>query len=157
MAGPAHVLEAATPAFFAAIGGGRRERTGVPPGELMPELKAQGFLGLLDQVYRSGERHVGRDSRVVIGAADQAREAYFDFTCEARRDAAGNIVGVRMIGVETTQVKHARRQAAEQRALLEPIARQAPLPEVLEGMCPVIDEVCRRSWTFAGGGSGERR
>ena len=39
MAGPAHVLEAANPAFFTAIGGGQRERTGVPLGDLMPELE----------------------------------------------------------------------------------------------------------------------
>ncbi|MER6818062.1 SpoIIE family protein phosphatase [Streptomyces cellulosae] len=141
MAGPAHVLEAANPAFFTAIGGGQRERTGVPLGDLMPELEAQGFLRLLDQVYRTGERHVGRDTRVVIGVGRRAREAYFDFTYEARRDTGGNVVGVRLIGVETTQAKHARRLAAEQRALLEQIARQAPLPEVLEGMCRVIEEL----------------
>ncbi|MFJ9732055.1 SpoIIE family protein phosphatase [Streptomyces sp. NPDC101171] len=142
MAGPAHVLEAANPAFFAAIGGGQRERTGVPLAELMPELTAQGFIGLLDQVYRSGERHVGRDARVVIGVGDQAQESYFDFTYEARRDVGGNVIGVRMIGVETTQAKHARRLAAEQRALLEQIARQAPLHDVLDGMCRAIEELC---------------
>ncbi|WP_406722274.1 SpoIIE family protein phosphatase [Streptomyces althioticus] len=141
MAGPAHVLEAANPAFFTAIGGGQRARTGVPLGDLMPELEGQGFLRLLDQVYRTGERHVGRDTRVVIGVGRHAREAYVDFTYEARRDTGGNVVGVRMIGVETTQAKHARRLAAEQRALLEQIARQAPLPEVLEGMCRVIEEL----------------
>ncbi|TWD18017.1 serine phosphatase RsbU (regulator of sigma subunit) [Streptomyces sp. T12] len=141
MTGPAHVLEAANPAFFTAIGGERRERTGVPLGDLMPELKGQGFLALLDQVYRTGERHVGRDTRVVVGVGRQAREAFFDFTYEARRDSGGNVIGVRMIGVETTQAKHARRLAAEQRALLEQIARQAPLPEVLEGMCRVIEEL----------------
>ncbi|MEU2445360.1 GAF domain-containing protein [Streptomyces althioticus] len=141
VAGPAHVLEAANPAFFTAIGGGQRARTGVPLGDLMPELEGQGFLRLLDQVYRTGERHVGRDTRVVIGVGRHAREAYVDFTYEARRDTGGNVVGVRMIGVETTQAKHARRLAAEQRALLEQIARQAPLPEVLEGMCRVIEEL----------------
>ncbi|MFH9011005.1 SpoIIE family protein phosphatase [Streptomyces sp. NPDC017943] len=141
MAGPAHVLEAANPAFFAAIGGGRRERTGLPLAELMPELVPQGFIELLDQVYRSGERHIGRDARVVLGAGEQTREAYFDFTYEARRDSGGNVIGVRMIGVETTQAKQARRLAAEQRALLEQIARQAPLPEVLEGMCRTIEEL----------------
>lgn len=141
LSGPAHVLEAANPAFFTAIGGGRRERTGVPLAELMPELPAQGFIGLLDQVYRSGERHVGRDARVVIGVGPDAREAYFDFTYEARRDAGGNVIGVRVIGVETTQAKHALRLAAEQRALLEQIARQAPLPEVLDGMCRAIEEL----------------
>ncbi|MFF5308176.1 SpoIIE family protein phosphatase [Streptomyces massasporeus] len=143
MAGPAHVLEAANPAFFAAIGGGRRERTGVPLVELMPELTAQGFIALLDRVYRSGERHVGRDARVVIGVGESAREAYFDFTYEARHDADGNVLGVRMIGVETTQVEHARRLAAEQRALLEQIAREAPLPDVLDGMCRSIEELSR--------------
>ncbi|MFB8247736.1 SpoIIE family protein phosphatase [Streptomyces sp. NPDC055952] len=140
MAGPAHVLEAANPAFFAAVGD-RHERTGLPLAELMPELAAQGFIELLDQVYRSGERHVGRDARVVLGTGDAAREAFFDFTYEARRDAGGNVIGVRMIGVETTQVKHARRLAAEQRALLEQIARQDPLPEVLDGMCRTIEEL----------------
>ncbi|MEU3826963.1 SpoIIE family protein phosphatase [Streptomyces sp. NPDC029080] len=141
MAGPAHVLEAANPAFFTAIGGGQRERVGVPLAELMPELTAQGFIGLLDQVYRSGERHVGSDARVVIGVGEDTREAYFDFTYEARRDTGGNVIGVRMIGVETTQVKQARRLAAEQRALLEQIARQAPLPDVLDGMCGAIEEL----------------
>ncbi|MFD5714535.1 GAF domain-containing protein [Streptomyces pharetrae] len=141
LVGPAHVLEAANPAFFAAIGGGRRVRTGVPLAELMPELTAQGFVDLLDQVYRSGERHVGRDARVVIGVGGDAREAYFDFTYEARRDAGGNVIGVRVIGVETTQAKHARRLAAEQRALLEQIACQAPLHEVLDGMCRTIEEL----------------
>ncbi|MFF1404399.1 SpoIIE family protein phosphatase [Streptomyces sp. NPDC058294] len=141
MAGPAHVLETANPAFFAAIGGGQRERTGVALAELMPELTTQGFIELLDRVYRSGERHVGRGARVVIGVGPGAREAYFDFTYEARRDAAGNVIGVRMIGVETTQVRQARRLAAEQRALLEQIARQAPLPEVLDGMCRTIEEL----------------
>ncbi|MES9521552.1 SpoIIE family protein phosphatase [Streptomyces capoamus] len=141
MAGPAHVLEAANPAFFAAIGRERREHTGVPLVQLMPELTGQGFVGLLDQVYRSGERHVGRDARVVLGTGEQAREAYFDFTYEPRRDAGGNVIGVRMIGVETTQVKHARRLAAEQRALLEQIAREAPLPDVLDGMCRAIEEL----------------
>ncbi|MGV9420616.1 SpoIIE family protein phosphatase [Streptomyces sp. NPDC003674] len=141
MAGPAHVLEAANPAFFTAIGEGRRERTGVPLAELMPELPAQGFIALLDQVFRTGTRHVGRDARVLIGPGDEAREAYFDFTYEARRDAGGNVIGVRMIGVETTHVKHARRLAAEQRALLEQIARQAPLSDVLDGMCRSIEEL----------------
>ncbi|WP_051789666.1 SpoIIE family protein phosphatase [Streptomyces sp. NRRL S-1022] len=141
MAGPAHVLEAANPAFFAAIGGAQRERTGVPLAELMPELTGQGFVALLDHVYRSGVRHVGRDARVLLGVGEDAREAYFDFTYEPRRDAGGNVIGVRMIGVETTQVKHARRLAAEQRALLEQIAREAPLPDVLDGMCRAIEEL----------------
>jgi len=43
--------------------------------------------------------------------------------------------------VETTQVKHAQRLMAEHRALLEQIARQAPLAEVLDGMARCIEDL----------------
>ncbi|MFE5515730.1 SpoIIE family protein phosphatase [Streptomyces sp. NPDC056529] len=141
LAGPAHMLETANPAFFAAIGGPERTRTGVPLGQLMPELVAQGFIALLDRVYRTGKAHVGRNARVLLGEGTDAREAFFDFTYEPRLDAGGNVMGVRVIGVETTQVQHAQRLTAEHRALLEQIARQAPLSEVLEGMARVIEDL----------------
>ncbi|MFD6417078.1 SpoIIE family protein phosphatase [Streptomyces sp. NPDC060194] len=140
LAGPAHMLEAANAAFFAAIGGGRTD-TGMPLAELLPELVDQGFVGVLDRVYRTGRPYTGRDARVVLGQGEAAREAYFDFTYEPRLDAGGNVMGVRVIGVETTQAKHAQRLTAEHRALLEQIARQAPLPDVLEGMARVIEDL----------------
>ncbi|MCM2424939.1 SpoIIE family protein phosphatase [Streptomyces sp. RKAG337] len=140
-AGPAHLLEAANPAFFTAVGRSARSRTGLPIGELMPELAEQGFITLLDRVYRTGRPHIGRDARVLLGGDRPVREAFFDFTYEPRRDTGGNVMGVRMIGVETTQVKHAQRLTAEHRALLEQIARQAPLGDVLEGMAKVLEDL----------------
>lgn len=118
-AGPEHVVESANPAFEAAFGDGR------------------GLTALLDQVHRTGEAAVGTDVVVVRGTGAHEREAFFDLTCEPRKDGAG----VRVIGVETTQVKHAQRLMAEHRALLEQIARQAPLAEVLDGMARCIEEL----------------
>ncbi|MEW1613841.1 MULTISPECIES: SpoIIE family protein phosphatase [unclassified Streptomyces] len=138
MSGPAHLLETANPAFFTAVGRAS-ERTGLPIGQLMPELAEQGFIALLDRVYRTGQPYTGRGARVLLGEGTQVREAYFDFTYEPRRDAGGNVMGVRMIGVETTQVKHAQRLTAEHRVLLEQIALQAPLEQVLEGMAKAIE------------------
>ncbi|WP_233599756.1 GAF domain-containing protein [Micromonospora sp. M71_S20] len=140
LGGPAHLVETANAAFFSAIGEDRA-RTGVAIAELMPELAGQGFIALLDQVYRTGEPYTGRDVRVVLGAGPHAREAFFDFTYEPRRDADGDVTGIRVIGVETTQVKHAQRLMAEHRALLEQIARQAPLTEVLDGMARCIENL----------------
>ncbi|MFI2645498.1 SpoIIE family protein phosphatase [Streptomyces sp. NPDC018610] len=139
LAGPAHMLEAANAAFFSAIGGDGRRRLGMPLAELVPELAAQGFIALLDRVYRTGEAYSDRDARVLLGDGADAREAYFDLTYEPRKDAGGNVTGVRVIGVETTHVKHAQRLMAEHRALLEQIARQAPLEDVLEGMARTIE------------------
>ncbi|MFD4542636.1 SpoIIE family protein phosphatase [Streptomyces bauhiniae] len=141
LAGPAHMLESANPAFFAAIGDAERARTGLPLAELMPELAEQGLVGLLDRVYRTGQSVTGRDRRVVLGSGADARESFFDFTYEPRLDAGGNVTGVRVIGVETTQVRQAQRLTAEQAALLEQIARQAPLADVLHGMARVIEDL----------------
>ncbi|WDZ83849.1 GAF domain-containing protein [Micromonospora cathayae] len=143
LAGPTHVVEAANPAFFATIGE-ERARTGVAIAELLPELADQGFIALLDGVYRTGEPYTGRDARVVLGTGPQVREAFFDFTYEPRRDPAGKVTGIRVIGVETTQVKQAQRLMAEHRALVEQIARQAPLSEVLEGMARSIEDLAPR-------------
>ncbi|MGB2571869.1 GAF domain-containing protein [Micromonospora citrea] len=140
LAGPAHVVETANPAFFATIGE-ERARTGIAIAELMPELASQGFISLLDQVYRTGEPYTGRDARVVLGVGPHAREAFFDFTYEPRRDADGTVTGIWVIGVETTQVKHAQRLMAEHGSLLQQIARQAPLTDVLDGMARCIENL----------------
>ncbi|MCS7482968.1 SpoIIE family protein phosphatase [Umezawaea endophytica] len=139
LSGPAHVVEAANHAFFDAIGGGERVRMGVPIGQLAPELAGQGVIALLDGVYRTGRPCSARDARIVLGAADAVGEAYFDFIYEPRRDTGGNVTGVLLLAVETTQTRHAQRLIAEHRALLEQIARQAPLREVLDGMARVIE------------------
>ncbi|MER6639028.1 GAF domain-containing SpoIIE family protein phosphatase [Streptomyces microflavus] len=141
LAGPAHMLETANEAFFALAGGKARVSTGLPLGQLMPELVEQGFIALLDGVYRTGQAHTGRDVRMMLGEKTNAHEGFFDFTYEPRLDSGGNVMGVRMIGVETTQVKHAQRLTTEHRALLEQIARQVPLTEVLEGMARAIEDL----------------
>ncbi|MFH9954561.1 SpoIIE family protein phosphatase [Streptomyces roseolus] len=141
LAGPAHMVESANPAFFQAIGADPRVRTGMPLGQLLPDSAGQGLIGLLDRVYRTGTPRTGRDARVLLDDGAQPREAFFDFSYEPRVDVGGNVTGVRVIGVETTQVKQAQRFTAEHRLLLEQIARQAPLPDVLDGMARAIEEL----------------
>ncbi|MFD0427786.1 GAF domain-containing protein [Streptomyces zhihengii] len=141
LAGPAHMLETANTAFFTTIGGPERTRTGLPLGQLMPELAEQGFLTLLDRVYRTGEAYTAREARVILGVGAGAREGFFDFSYEPRLDTGGNVMGVRVIGVESTQVKQAKRLTAEHRVLLEQIARQAPLADVLDGMARAIEDL----------------
>lgn len=140
LVGPTHVVETANPAFLAAVGAGR-VRVGVALADLLPELADQQVIALLDDVYRTGEPRTGRDVRIVAGDGPGARELFFDVSCEPRRDAADAVTGIRVIGVETTQVKHAQRLMAEHRALVEQIAREAPLADVLDGMARCIEEL----------------
>jgi hypothetical protein len=126
LSGPAHHVETANPAFFATIGD---ERALV---ELMPEL---------DEIFRTGEARTARHVRVVLGTGPAEQESFFDLTGEPRRDADGTVTGIHLLGVETTQVQQAQRLMAEHRALLEQIARQAPLSEVLDGMARCIEDL----------------
>lgn len=139
LAGPAHIVEAANGAFFRALGGSDRDRTGLPLAELAPELARQGLVTALDRVYRTGAGQQARDVRLLLGTGEDVRETWFDLSCEPRTGPAGITSGVTVVGVETTQAKHARRLADEHRALLEQIARQAPLHEILDGMARTIE------------------
>lgn len=56
--GPNHVYEMTNAAYKTLVG--NREFIGRPVVEVIPEAVSQGFIDLLDKVYRSGEAHVGK-------------------------------------------------------------------------------------------------
>ena len=140
--GPAHVLTGANRAFHAVLGTGP-DAVGSPLADSLPELAGQSLPVLLDDVYRTGTPYSGQDIPVRLrGDGDsRGREVHFDLTAEPRRDGAGRIIGVSVLGVDLTPLKNAGVFAAEQRALLEQIARHAPLKDVLDGMTRIIEEL----------------
>jgi hypothetical protein len=135
LSGAEHVLEGGNAALFEALGG-HRPLIGEPLRVAMPELAAH---GLPDAVYRAGRSETAHNVHATLGSGAAAREAYFDLSCEPRRDAHGKVIGVAVLGVETTPVKHAQQLAVNQRALLEHIARDAPLEQVLTDMATTIE------------------
>ncbi|WP_194828062.1 GAF domain-containing protein [Nocardia sp. XZ_19_231] len=140
LAGPKHLVDTANPAFFATIGKDPAH-TGIPLAELVPELREHGVLAVLDQVYRTGEPSTSHAVPVLLGADAHKVRSSFDFSYEPLHNDEGSVIGIRLIGVETTQLEHAHRLMAEQRALVEQIARQAPLAEVLDGMARAIEDL----------------
>ena len=55
--GPEHVFEMVNPAYCRLVG--EREIIGKPVRDALPEVERQGFIEILDRVYRSGEAFVG--------------------------------------------------------------------------------------------------
>lgn len=53
--GPDHVFETANPAYFDLVG--RRDIVGKTVAEALPEVRDQGFVALLDRVFRDGTAH----------------------------------------------------------------------------------------------------
>jgi PAS domain S-box-containing protein len=100
--GPTHVFELANPAYLQLVG--NRPVLGKGVAEALPDAAAQGYLELLDRVYRSGEpfnasgfRYLRQDD---AGGPPVAR--YVDFVYQPVRDANGAVDGIFVEGVDVT-------------------------------------------------------
>jgi PAS domain S-box-containing protein len=101
--GPQHVFEFANEAYLQLVGS--REIAGKPVAEALPEVKAQGFVDVLDKVFRSGEPYLGANITVRLQRrADQAaEERILDFIYQPVRDAGGTIDGIFVLVTDVTE------------------------------------------------------
>lgn len=92
--GPEHVFEIANDAYLSLIG--QREPVGRRVRDVVPEAEEQGFLALLDGVYRSGEPYVARGAAVQLQRQPDAAPEQFvlDFVYQPVRNAAGEVDGI---------------------------------------------------------------
>ncbi|MET0245842.1 MAG: PAS domain-containing protein, partial [Sphingomonas sp.] len=126
LSGPDHVFELANPAYLALIGD--RDIIGRPLRDALPEIAAQGFISLLDQVRDGGEAFRASDTPVMLQrVADAEPETrILDFVYQPIKDASGV---TRSIFVQATDVtdralaEHALRHSQERLQL----ALDAPL------------------------------
>jgi signal transduction histidine kinase len=109
--GPDHVFELANPAYLKLVG--ERDLLGIPARQALSELEGQHLFELLDQVYTSGEPHVGKAHRVMIVSrpGGPLEESFFDFVYQPMRDTAGAIEGIAVVVFEVSELVRARREA----------------------------------------------
>lgn len=115
--GPDHVIELANPGYLALVG--HRKVVGRTVADALPETVAQGFVALLDDVYRTGRPYTATGSRIVLQATpgDPADERYVDFVYQPTTDRDGSVDGILVQGVDVTS------RAAQDRALAQNRAR----------------------------------
>ncbi|MGH9572274.1 MAG: PAS domain S-box protein [Candidatus Acidiferrales bacterium] len=98
---------------------------GKPAREAIPELVSQGYLDMLDRVYRTGVEYVGTENPVLIETPEgKSQQIYIDFTIQPVRNASGQIEGLLYHGVEVTAQVAARQavESSEQRLRLSQAA-----------------------------------
>jgi len=81
--GPDHVFELTNAAYKRLIG--NRDFVGRPVGAVIPEAEGQGFIELLDDVYRTGKAHVGSRMPLTVHREDGGplTEKFLDFVYQA--------------------------------------------------------------------------
>jgi PAS domain-containing protein len=101
--GPGHVFEFINDAYARLIG--RDDVAGKTIGEALPEIVDQGFIDLLDGVFRSGEPYIGSGAKVKLQRTEEGpvEERVLDFIYQPIRDAAGQVDGILVLVTAVTE------------------------------------------------------
>lgn len=106
--GPDYVFTFANPSFEKLMG--YRSVVGKPVLDVVPEVESQGFLAMLNQVYETGNPHVGSGVPYAIGeASDPApRPGFVDYVYQPLRGAHGKVTGIFVQAQDVTDRVEAR-------------------------------------------------
>ncbi|MDQ6702541.1 MAG: PAS domain-containing protein [Pseudomonadota bacterium] len=110
--GPNLVFELVNIAFSMLAGG--RDLIGKTLREGLPESEGQEYPGILENIFKTGEVHVGRNTRVLLQDAPdcEIEEHYIDFVAQPIMGANGEVTGIFIVGNDVTDhVRTEQRQA----------------------------------------------
>lgn len=101
--GPQHIFAFTNDGYQRLIGG--RQVIGRTVADALPEVVEQGFVDLLDGVYRNGQSHAAEGALVLLEnePGKAAQEAYLDFSYDPIRASDGSITGVFVQGTDRTE------------------------------------------------------
>ncbi len=119
MRGPDHVFEYSNPAYQQLIG--HRDIIGRAARDAVPEAESQGYINLLDEVYRTGKpfraNGLGVDLQRTPGDAPERR--YLDLLYQAIVDPDGTVTGVFAEGSDVTERERALQEVITARNAAE--------------------------------------
>jgi PAS domain S-box-containing protein len=103
--GPQHVIELANPRYMELTG--HRSILGRTVAEALPDAAAQGYVTLLDEVFRSGKAYSAVGSKYARQEAPggPVDERYVDFVYQPILDDRSEVIGVFVQGVDVTERK----------------------------------------------------
>jgi signal transduction histidine kinase/CheY-like chemotaxis protein len=142
--GPLHVFEFANPNYLQMVG--RKDIIGKSIREVFPELEGQGIYGILDDVYRGIPFNVAEHFlRIDRGQGEE--DLFFTFTYQPSHGPDGRIEGVLVFAYDVTTQVQARRRSedaakrmADQKKVLEIMAKGGPLDGTLASLAKVCEE-----------------
>ena len=124
--GPGHRFVLANAAYRRVIG--HRDVLGRTVAEALPEAAAQGYVEMLDGVFRSGEAVTRNGARYEMQAApgDPVVERFIDFVMQPIRGADGAVRGIFIDGIDVTDRVAAQEAIRESEAQFRSFAQVMP-------------------------------
>ncbi len=111
--GPEHRYAMANPGYLKLIDD--REVEGLTIAEALPEAAEQGYVTLLDEVYRSGKPYTGYGARFTPRPepGEPEQERILDFVYQPLTNADGEVIGIFIEGADVTR-RHQAEEALRQ-------------------------------------------
>lgn len=107
--GENHTFETANEFYYQLIG--HRDIIGRTVAEALPEVVEQGFVKLLNQVYRTGKPFKAEGMKVMLQkAGSQMEESFVTFVYQPIKSAKGKVTGIFVHGVEVTNLIKVQQQ-----------------------------------------------
>ena len=112
--GPEHRFEFVNPAYQQLFP--HRQLVGSAVAEVLPEIKDQGIIDLLDNVYRTGETFHGNELKMQLerDASGTLTDTYFNFVYQQFREN-NQPAGIMVFAFEVTDLVRARRELEQVR------------------------------------------
>ncbi|WP_217476310.1 PAS domain-containing protein [Stutzerimonas stutzeri] len=122
--GPEHVFELVNEAYQQLTG--HRELIGKRVLDGLPELAGQAFVGLLDQVYQTGEPYIGRGTRAMLQRRPDMppEEVFVDFVFQPVLERDGQVSGIFVQGSDVTEQRRNEQELQAHRERLEDLVRE---------------------------------
>nr|MBA2562753.1 PAS domain-containing protein [Chitinophagaceae bacterium] len=123
--GPEHVFELANPVYQKFIG--NRNPVGKSVIEAMPELKAQGFIEILDKVFSTGELFTGTEMPVSLKMENGKTEPRFvNVNYQQIKDAQGKPDSILAFAYDVTEQVNIRKKLEQNAEMIHNLYMNAP-------------------------------
>lgn len=121
--GPEHVFQLANSTYLQLVGKKAEDLIGKTVREALPGLVEQGYLQLLDEVYKSAQPFVGNEmvSKLDRNSDGTLEDVYLNFIYQPIKDSEGRVQGIFGHAVDVTAQVLARRRAEESEKRLQAV------------------------------------
>ena len=86
---------------------------GMPLSAALPELKGQPFLGLLDDVYTSGQAFYANEIRAMLEHGGELKEIFFNVVYQPVAGIDGAVADILVVAVDVTQQVNSRKKVEQ--------------------------------------------
>ena len=92
--------------------------------DALPEIKDQGFIELLEEVYQTGEPYFGHSIMVKLNRGKGLEDVYFDFVYTPLRDENFEVTGVLILAIEVTEQVLSKQKVESSEARYKTLSRE---------------------------------